>query len=118
MKTQISGRLGEDAACKYLKKKRYQILERNYHTRYGEIDIVAKKGDCVAFVEVKTRSATDYGMPSEAVTLSKQQKIIKTAQTYIQEQDLDAVFSVDIIEVLLEKGKVASLNHIENAFTT
>ena len=118
MKTQINGKLGEDVACKYLKKKKYQILERNFRTRFGEIDIVAKKGDCIAFVEVKTRSATEYGKPCEAVTFSKQQKIIKTARMYIQEQNLDAAFSFDIIEVLLDKGKVTSLNHIENAFAT
>ncbi len=118
MKTQTSGKLGEDAACHYLKKKRYQILERNYRKRFGEIDIVAKKDNRIAFVEVKARSASDYGIPCEAVTYSKQQKIIKTAQAYISEQNLDAEFAFDIIEVMLEKGKVLSVHHIEDAFTT
>ena len=80
MKTQISGKLGEDAACKYLKKQNYQILERNYRKRYGEIDIIAQKSNKLIFAEVKTRSGERYGTPSEAVTFSKQQKIIKTAE--------------------------------------
>ncbi len=118
MKTQIRGMLGENAACKYLKKKNYRILERNFRKRYGEIDIIAENEERIAFVEVKTRSATLYGMPCEAVTYSKQQKMIKTAQAYITEHDLDGAFAFDIIEVLLEKGKILSLNHIEDAFLT
>jgi len=118
MKTQTSGKLGEDAACAYLKKKRYQILERNYRKCFGEIDIVAKKENRIAFVEVKARSTSDYGMPCEAVTYSKQQKIIKTSGAYVAEHNLDAEFAFDIIEVRLEKGKVLSINHIEDAFTT
>ena len=118
MKTQTSGKLGEDAACHYLKKNHYQILERNYRKRFGEIDIVAKKDNRIAFVEVKARSASDYGIPCEAVTYSKQQKIIKTAQAYVLEQNLDAEFAFDIIEVRLENGTILAINHIEDAFTT
>lgn len=112
-----NGRIGENVACKYLKKKHYKILERNFRKPFGEIDIIAQKEDVIVFAEVKTRSGElNYGMPCEAVTYTKQQKLIKTAKAYIMENELDAVFSFDIIEVILKNGKVLSVNHIENAF--
>ena len=114
--TQIHGNLGENAACKHLKKNGYKILERNYRKRYGEIDIIAQKDDVYIFVEVKTRAETDYGMASEAVTKSKQQKLVRTAQFYIMEHKLDAAFSFDVIEVYHKGRKVLNVNHIENAF--
>ncbi len=116
MITIFKGNLGENEACKYLKKNNYKILKRNYSKRYGEIDIIAQKGSKIAFVEVKTRSKTEYGEPSEAVTYKKQQKIKKTALSYISENDIDADFTFDIIEVLIDNKKVLSINHIENAF--
>jgi len=114
--TQIHGNLGENAACKHLKKNGYKILERNYRKRYGEIDIIAQKDDVYIFVEVKTRAEIDYGMASEAVTKSKQQKLVRTAQFYIMEHKLDAAFSFDVIEVYHKGRKVLNVNHIENAF--
>lgn len=111
-----SGKAGENEAVKYLKKKGYKILETNYRKTYGEIDIIAKQGENIAFVEVKTRKNDAYGTPAEFVTPSKQKKIIKTAYTYIQEQDLDANFTFDIIEVYLDGRKVKNINHIKNAF--
>ena len=114
--TQIHGNLGENAACKHLKKNGYKILERNYRKRYGEIDIIAQKDDVYIFVEVKTRAETDYGMASEAVTKSKQQKLVRTAQFYIMEHKLDAAFSFDVIDVYHKGRKVLNVNHIENAF--
>ena len=112
----IYGKVGENAACRYLKKKGYDILERNYRKRYGEIDIIAQKDDLCVFVEVKTRADTAYGMASEAVTKTKQNKMVRTAKCYIMEHDLDAVFSFDVIEVYHKGLKVLSVNHIENAF--
>ncbi len=111
-----SGKTGENVACKYLKKNGYQILERNYRKNYGELDIIAKSGENIAFVEVKTRKNDLYGSPSEFVTVSKQKKIIKTAYTYIQENNLDAEFTFDIIEVYLKGRRVSDINHIKNAF--
>ena len=118
MNAQQSGKLGENAACVYLKKKRYAILARNYRKRFGEIDIIAQRKSKIVFVEVKTRSGAGYGMPSEAVDYYKQQKIIKTAQSYLLEHRLDGEIAFDVIEVLLSGGKVLSVNHIENAFIT
>ncbi len=116
MKTQIRGKIGEDAAAKYLKKKGYTILERNFRKRFGELDIIAQKENKIVFAEVKTRSSTAFGMPSEYVNLKKQQKIIKTAQSYLSEKNLDPEISFDVFEVIISGLKVISLNHIENAF--
>lgn len=116
MITIFKGNLGENEAVKYLKKNKYKILERNYRKRCGEIDIIAQKGDRIAFVEVKTRSKTEYGEPAEAVTYHKQQKIKKTALFYIGEKNIEADFAFDIIEVLINNKKIPSVNHIENAF--
>ena len=111
-----SGKTGENAAEKYLKKNGYTILERNYRKTYGEIDIIAKHGENIAFVEVKTRKSDLYGTPAEFVTKSKQKKIIKTAYSYIQKYDLDAEFTFDIIEVYIDGLRVKDINHIIGAF--
>lgn len=111
-----SGKQGETAAAKYLKQNGYKILERNYRKTYGEIDIIAQKGENIAFVEVKTRKSDAYGTPAEFVTAGKQKKIIKAAYTYIQEHNLDAEFTFDIVEVYLNGRKIKAMNHIKNAF--
>ena len=116
MTTKDIGDIGECAAAKFLKKNGYKILRRNYRKPYGEIDIIAQKGENIAFVEVKTRKSDSYGTPSEFVTLSKQRKLKKTAYTYIQENDLEAEFTFDIIEVYLKRQKIENINHIVNAF--
>ena len=111
-----SGKTGETTAAKFLKKNGYKILERNYRKAYGEIDIIAQKGENVTFVEVKTRKSDAFGTPAEFVTIKKQKRIIKAAYTYIQEKDLDAEFTFDIVEVYYDGRKVVKVNHIENAF--
>ena len=111
-----SGKKGENAAVSFLKKSGYKILERNYLKPYGEIDIIAKKGENIAFIEVKTRKSDLYGSPAEFVTVSKQKKIIKAALAYISENDIEAEFTFDIIEVYLDGKKIINLNHIKNAF--
>jgi putative endonuclease len=111
-----SGKTGENAAAKYLKNKGYKILAKNFRKTYGEIDIIAQKGENITFVEVKTRKSDAYGTPAEFVTIKKQKRIIKAAYTYIQEKDLDAEFTFDIVEVYFDGRKVTQINHIENAF--
>lgn len=109
--TTVIGKIGEDNACDFLIKKGYEILFRNFHSRFGEIDIIATKDDVLAFVEVKKRKNTDFGQPSEYVTLKKQQKIIKTATIFLMEHDLDLQPRFDIIEVYKNQ-----INHIKSAF--
>ena len=89
MNTIFIGMSGESAACKYLKKNGYEILKRNYKKTYGEIDIIAKKGDLISFVEVKTRKNTEFGLACQAVQKSKMDRIKKTAKTYISEYKTD-----------------------------
>ena len=113
------GNLGEDAAVKYLKKKRYIILERTFNVHGGEIDIIAKKGDYVIFVEVKTRTSDDYGGGAEAVTYTKQQRIIKAAQNYLMKAgDVPVRFDVVVVTGKMsgEKFILENIEHIENAF--
>ncbi|MGN0813615.1 MAG: YraN family protein [Candidatus Coproplasma sp.] len=102
---------GERKAVGYLKKQGYRILERNYRCPLGEVDIIAGKGEVVAFVEVKTRSNISFGQPNEAVTRERQNRYIRTAKHYFSGKTPDCVVRFDIIEVL--NGKI---NHIESAF--
>lgn len=121
MNTKHIGAVGEKAACKYLQKNGYKILERNYQCAsgkvIGEIDIIAQKDDVVSFVEVKTRKTEEFGLPCEAVTYGKQQRIIKTAYTYIAEHQLELNYSFDVIEVYHDGKKVNDVHHIPYAFS-
>ena len=108
-----SGKIGEDAVVEYLENSGYEILERNFHSRFGEIDIIAKKEKCIMFVEVKTRKSVNYGTPAEFVTSAKMKKIIKTAVLYLENTDCEMRF--DVAEVYLKNGK-CEIKYIENAF--
>ena len=99
------GRRGEEAACAYLLRHGYSIVERNYRCRRGEIDIIAAKDGGAVFVEVKTRRSLKFGTPGMAVTYAKQQKIRTTA--------LHIAF--DVIEIVADDGK-AKLRHLQNCF--
>lgn len=107
-----SGKMGEDIVCEFLRRKGYDIIERNYHSRYGEIDILAKDGDVWVFVEVKTRKSSAFGTPAEYVTAAKMKKIIKTAFCYLNGTECEMRF--DVAEVLY--GRELKINYIENAF--
>ena len=108
------GDFGEDLVEEYLRKKGYDILDRNFRKAFGEIDIIARIDEIVVFVEVKTRKNKDFANPSEAVTISKQQKIIKASQAYLMENDLtDSIIRFDVAEVIRVDGEI---NYIENAF--
>jgi putative endonuclease len=84
MDNKITGNYGEDIACEYLKTQGYKILERNYRIRGGEIDIVAKEGEYLVFVEVKARLSHAYGLPSESITPWKIKYLLKTALFFVQ----------------------------------
>lgn len=115
------GAFGEEFTVKYLKKQGYKILERNFHSRFGEIDVIAVKKGVVAFVEVKTRGENAIYSPREAVDFYKQQKCVKTAQMYLVNNDVELQPRFDVSEIVLEKRedsklKVKEHNYIENAF--
>lgn len=113
------GREGEKAAAELLEAKGYRILEQNYRTRYGEIDIIAAKGTTLVFVEVKTRASTRCGIPEEAVDFRKQQKIRKLAVEYLSrtcgQYYSDLRFDVVAISVGAG-GKIEKVNLYEGAF--
>jgi putative endonuclease len=110
------GKNGEESAESFLKNSGYKILTRNYKTKLGEIDIIAREKDCICFVEVKTRNSADFGLPKEAITPRKQRQIAKTALSYLKEKDLlDKRARFDVVSVLLdETGPKIEL--IKNAF--
>lgn len=111
----VMGKLGEDVAVHFLVKNGYVILQRNFYSSFGEIDIIAGKDDFVVFVEVKYRSSKLYNAPSEAVNVRKRKKIKKTALHYIGENEItNKDFRFDIIEIT--GYYELKVNHIENAF--
>ena len=96
------GKKGEFLAARYLEEKGYTVIARNYHSRYGEIDLIAKDEDTLVFVEVKYRSGASFGDPSEAVTAKKQERIRKTARYYLCARQLseDTPCRFDVAAVL------------------
>ena len=111
----LFGSAGESAAAAYLKRKRYKILAQNYSCRFGEIDIIAQQGNCVVFVEVKTRKNENFAQAREFVTRAKQERVIKAAMLWLQQNDVDLQPRFDVIEVVGE-GFRQKITHIENAF--
>jgi len=113
---QQHGEKGESIAVEQLKKNGYKILERNYRTRMGEIDIIAKDGDVIVFIEVKARQTDTYGNPKYAVTRAKQKKIAGTAQFYLKSTNqLDKRARFDVVAIHRKEGR-QSIEIIQNAF--
>ncbi len=110
------GKLGEDIALEFLTKKGYKLIERNYYSRFGEIDIIMKNDRYIIFVEVKLRKNNKYGTPAEFVTAKKQQKIIITAEDWLLKNKTELQPRFDVIEIYMPKDNKVSINHIENAF--
>jgi len=117
MDRQEVGKLGEQAAQKYLKKHGYRIRERGFRCRYGEIDIIAQKKDCIVFVEVRTKTGLEFGTPEESLTRSKKKRLIASALTYTgTHHDLPAQWRIDVVAVELDdRGKAKRIELIENA---
>lgn len=109
------GKEGEAFATKYLIQQGYQILERNFKTRMGEIDIIARNKGYLVFVEVKARQSSDFGGPAGAITSSKQRKIVQIAKAYMafKKVESDARFDVVLIH---GSGSLSSVELIQNAF--
>lgn len=119
----LIGNFGEREAIKLLRKGGYRILAKNYTALGAEIDVIARKDNVTAFIEVKTRSIKHLGYkearPASSVTPEKQRKIIKAAKYYVVHHPTDTRLRLDVIEVYLEDSlrlKVKEIKHIENAF--
>jgi putative endonuclease len=124
MKKEV-GKIGEEIAAEFLKKKGYKILDRNYKFQIpgdlqrGEIDIVAKKGDTVCFIEVKTLKDPKFEiLPEEKVNFSKKKKLIATAENWLIKNKipLDSKWQIDVISVEIKEGKT-KISHFENAIS-
>lgn len=97
MEKKVLGRIGENMAEEMLKAEGYEIIRRNYYTRYGEIDIIASKADVIYFCEVKTRMNLDYGLPREAVTRTKVNHMKHAASEFLME--LGEVTDIDFMVI-------------------
>ena len=108
----LLGRIGENKAVNHLKKLGYKILDKNFKTKIGEIDIIAEDSETLAFIEVKTRSSSNFGAPSEAVNRKKQEKYFLVAREYlIKTEQEDRTCRFDVVEIEGEK-----INLIKDAF--
>ncbi len=107
------GKLGESIACRYLREKGYKIIDQNYRTRYGEIDIVAKEDDFFVFIEVKTRTNRLFGFPEEAIDVRKQHKLAVTAEHYLATHHLyEKKYRIDSVAVeISERDGKARIRH-------
>lgn len=110
------GTAGEDLAVRYLKKEGYEILQTNFRFERAEVDVVARQGEALVFVEVKSRRSKSFGGPEEAVTPRKQQQLHKAAEGYLFEHGIDDVeCRFDVLAIYFHGGK-ASIDYIQNAF--
>lgn len=110
------GKKGEEIALRFLKKRGYRIIERNYVCKMGEMDIIAKEKDTLVFVEVKARTSTTFGPPQLAVNSSKQRQLSKVALNFLKEKQIeDMKARFDVVAILLvPKGEEVEL--IKDAF--
>ncbi len=114
------GDQAEDYACHYLKQHHCKIVERNYHCRRGEIDIIAQTCESLVFVEVKFRSSIDYGHAVEMVPPQKQRKIIRAAQQYLADRPhlANDPCRFDVFALEYNASNELQVNWLKNAFTT
>ena len=111
------GEIGEKKARNYLKCRGYEILECNFQTKSGELDIIAKEKDCIVFVEVKTRTNQEFGAPSEAVSYYKQKHMYQSAKQYLRRFPTEVECRFDVMEVILKKQGFfwkAKIEHLQN----
>nr|WP_315145127.1 YraN family protein [uncultured Flavobacterium sp.] len=109
------GKLGEEMAVEFLQKNGYEILETNWTFQKAEVDIIAKKENILAIIEVKTRSSLDFGLPQDFVKPKKIQLLVKAVNEYVISNDLDIEVRFDIIAVHKE-GKTFAIEHLMDAF--
>ena len=110
------GRRGEQLAAEHLRRAGYEILAANWRCPRGEIDLIAREGETLAFVEVRTRRGREYGSPEESITALKRARLIETAQTYVQESGWEGDWRIDVVAVELSPaGKLVRISLLRNA---
>ncbi len=113
------GNRGEAIAARYIKQRGFVVSKTNYHSRFGEIDIIAENNEYLLFIEVKTRAQNSIAAPRAFVTKTKQQRIIKTARYYLMYNPTGLKIRFDVAEVIKDDDngfENATVNYIENAF--
>ena len=117
MNRKALGERGERWARGYLRRKGYLIRETNFRCREGEIDVVAQHGDCLVFVEVRTKTGSAFGTPEESVTAAKQERLVAVAMYYLQTHDgLPPDWRIDVVAVEVNsRGSVTRTEVIQNA---
>lgn len=111
----ILGTFAENEACEALKRKGFKILKRNFHNRFGEIDIIAKDGDTTVFVEVKAKTGIFLGTPEEMINSQKLSKIRKLASVYLN--GLSVLCRIDVIAIVFSpENEIQRLTHYKNVY--
>jgi putative endonuclease len=106
----LFGNSAERQAQQFLEKKGFDILEQQYRTRFGEIDLIARDGDEIVFVEVKARNSSEFGSPEESVTPSKLKRIAAVGQMYLRKKKINHDgFRIDVIAITTEPEEIRHL---------
>lgn len=118
-KNNLAGAWGEALAAEYLRRKHYKIVARGYHSRFGEIDLIAQNRKYLVFVEVKLRKSARFAEAREYVDIRKQDRLRMTASVYLSDRPTDLQPRFDVIEIYAPEGTQTSepvINHMEDAF--
>ncbi|WP_449439991.1 YraN family protein [Pedobacter steynii] len=110
------GKRGEDIAKEYLENLGYHILKMNWRYGRAEVDVIANQDGTIIFVEVKTRSSTDYGEPEDFVSSKKEKQLEYASSAYIEMNNHEGEIRFDIIAIVFENKHLYKINHIEDAF--
>lgn len=110
------GQYGEKLAAEFLERQGFKIVERNFNTRWGEIDVIARRGRSLHFVEVKTRSGTAHGEPEEAINYFKQQRLLGAAKMYLLARDVDLPnYQIDSVSIIIgDENQKPVIRYCEN----
>jgi len=112
------GALGEELAAQRLVAVGYEIVTRNWRCQVGELDLVARQGECLVLVEVRTRRGKALGTPEESITPAKQARLVNLAEAYVQSVDWPGDWRIDVVAVELDQGgRLLRVDHYENAVT-
>ncbi|MCY3779825.1 MAG: YraN family protein [Chloroflexi bacterium] len=112
------GALGEELAQRYLRRKGYVILEANWSSLYGELDIIAEKDEQLIFIEVKARRGADTEAALAGITAAKRERTLKAVYQYLDHRalDWDSPWRIDVIAIALDRGGGMEIAHVEDAF--
>jgi len=112
------GQRGEQLAAAHLEAKGFGIVARNWRCENGELDLVARDGECLVMVEVRTRRGRSMGLPEESITATKQERLVLLGLAYVQENDWAGDWRIDVVAIEMDaRGGVRRMAHYENAVT-